>query len=144
MIAEGCPQDSAREGEERFLVGLGNPGSRYEQTRHNAGYRVVERLWRAHAEGPARRGLGVEYRVGRTGSCEVFMARSLSFMNESGAPVSALVRSLGGTSEGMLVIHDDLDLPLGMIRFRRRGSSGGHRGVASLIEAFGSRPSPSA
>jgi len=122
----------------RFLVGLGNPGARYAQTRHNVGFRVIEALWRAKGgDGPKRRG-ELEYALARTPSFRVFMARPLAFMNASGPPVRALVDYFGGDCADMLVVYDDADLALGTLRMRRGGGSGGHKGVGSIIEAFGS------
>lgn len=122
---------------DRFLIGLGNPGHPYEQTRHNVGFRVIDRLWRAHGHGQLRKACLCEYRIGVACDYRVFMARPAVYMNESGRPIAELLRQLGGSPGSVLVIHDDIDLPVGGIRFRRGGSSGGHRGVVSLIEALG-------
>jgi PTH1 family peptidyl-tRNA hydrolase len=131
------PQSGKPGGEDLFIVGLGNPGRRYEQTRHNVGARVVSRLWKTRSSGGTSRGHRCEYRLGAAGGRRVVMVRPVSYMNESGPPVAELLRAFGGAAAAMLVIHDDLDLPLGALRFRRGGSSGGHRGVASIIEALG-------
>ena len=130
-----------------FLVGLGNPGLDYTDTRHNVGYRVVERIWEAHAEASLMRNAGVEYRIGgaedgdaergSAGGRRVIVARSRTYMNLSGPPIRNLLDTFDGAPERLLLIHDDLDLPIGVMRFRRRGSSGGHRGVESVIRALG-------
>lgn len=122
----------------RFLVGLGNPGARYARTRHNAGFRVIERLWRARGGGDRKRRGDLEYEIARIPGFRVFMARPLAYMNLSGPPVRALLEYFGGDRGDMLVIYDDADLPLGTLRMRRRGGSGGHKGVDSIIDAFGS------
>ena len=129
---------ASRRGSDRFVVGLGNPGPEYSETRHNAGYRVIEKLWKRHSDSTPRRRLGMEYLTALKDDCKVFIGRPLSFMNESGRPVSSFIRYFKGSIENLLVIHDDLDLPPGMMRFRRNGSSAGHRGVESIIEWVGS------
>ncbi len=122
----------------RFLVGLGNPGARYAHTRHNVGFRVIERLWRAQGGGDRKRRRDLEYETGRVSEFRVFMLRPLAYMNLSGPPVRELLEYFGGDRADMLVIHDDADLPLGALRMRRGGGSGGHKGVGSIIDAFGS------
>ena len=123
----------------RFLVGLGNPGSRYAATRHNVGFRVIERLWRLHGDGACACRRELEYQVARTEQGKVFMARPVGYMNLSGPPVRELMDYFGGSAQELLVVYDDADLPLGTLRMRARGSSGGHKGVASVIEALGSQ-----
>lgn len=122
----------------RLIAGLGNPGQEYAATRHNAGFMVVERLRRALA------GPGVELSVGASrcwkGRCRgrvLWLQQPLAYMNCSGEPVAALMRREGFTPEEVLLVYDELDLPLGRIRLRRGGGSGGHRGVASVLEALG-------
>ncbi len=119
------------------MVGLGNPGDRYAGTRHNAGHRVVERLWKAHAEGPIRQAGGCEYRAGAADPFTVIMARPLSYMNECGGPVATIVALFQVSLDGVLVVHDDMDLAVGALRVRYGGSSGGHRGIRSIQEALG-------
>jgi len=122
-------------------VGLGNPGRRYRGTRHNVGFEVVERL--------ARR-WGVCFRVqGRAEVAEatfagepVVLAKPLTYMNLSGEAVGELVRRLGLKPGQVLVVYDDMDLPVGTVRVRARGSSGGHRGMASVLEALGTAEVP--
>ncbi|MDE3226320.1 MAG: aminoacyl-tRNA hydrolase [Nitrospirota bacterium] len=119
-----------------LIVGLGNPGDRYARTRHNVGYRVVERAaahWAIPLTpiGVARQGRGV---VGQT---DVTLALPLAWMNQSGPAVKAVAEVLGlpagQLSDSMTVVHDDLDLPLGRLRIKRRGGPGGHNGILSLI-----------
>lgn len=120
----------------RVIVGLGNPGRRYARTRHNAGVRVVDRLLeRLDASGP-RPMFGAD--VWRHEAPEpVLLLKPRTYMNESGRAVRDVLGYFRIDPAGVLVIHDDLDLPVGRIRFRREGSSGGHRGVASVIECLG-------
>ena len=120
-------------GVERFLVvGLGNPGPGYARTRHNAGFMVLDRL--AEAEGLAFRTRG-EVAIAEWG--QGWLMKPLTYMNRSGLAVAPFVRKKGIPLERLLVVHDDLDLPLGRLRLKRGGSAGGQRGVASIIEALG-------
>lgn len=123
----------------RFLVGLGNPGTRYAGTRHNVGFRVIERLWRLNGDGACERRRNLEYQVARTEHGKVFMARPLGYMNLSGPPVRELMEYFGGSDRELLVVYDDADLALGTLRMRSSGSSGGHKGVRSMIEALGTQ-----
>ena len=122
----------------RIIVGLGNPGRRYGDTRHNAGWMALDRLAArldvAHEEDTCG---GLLARCG-----DVWLFKPLGYMNCSGPPVARLVTKGGVPLERLLVLVDDLDLPLGRIRLRPAGSSGGHRGLASLIEALGTEKFP--
>jgi PTH1 family peptidyl-tRNA hydrolase len=121
----------------RAAVGLGNPGSRYDGTRHNAGVRLLESLWNVAGGGRFREEDGVlSARIVLDGR-EVFLARPLTFMNNSGPAVACWARKAALEPQGILVLCDDLDLPLGRIRLRRGGGTGGHRGLLSLMEALG-------
>lgn len=119
-----------------LIVGLGNPGARYAHTRHNAGALAVERLAALlHVKLKS-----VAMLSAWVGAAErVVLARPECFMNESGGPVSRLVTRYGIRP---LVVSDDLDLPLGTIRFRTKGAAGGHNGLRSIIDALGTREFP--
>ena len=122
-----------------LVLGLGNPGARYAHTRHNAGWDVVERLvarWKASPLETTR-----EYRAwrGTDGGREVDLMVPLTFMNLSGEAVTVYRERRGLTPAELLVVVDDVYLPLGRLRFRPAGSSGGHNGLASLEEALGTR-----
>ena len=128
----------------RFIVGLGNPGDAYRRSRHNVGFLVVERLSETEAFPPARRAGDVLHTRKRVHGREVCLVRPQAYMNLSGPAVRGFLEETepgrleeSEPGEDLLVIHDDLDLPLGRLRFRSRGSSGGHRGVESLIDALG-------
>jgi PTH1 family peptidyl-tRNA hydrolase len=124
-------------------VGLGNPGARYSATRHNVGSQVVELAasrWSILLS-PAVMyfpGPGDQARVGtgRVGSAEVVLARSLAWMNQSGPVVKALLDQAGLSPIQLIVVHDDLDLEVGRLRIKRRGGSGGHKGILSLLETL--------
>ena len=123
----------------KVVVGLGNPGEEYENTRHNIGYKVAEEI-------AARRGRPYEERKARSLVCRVrfngdvvLVARPMTFMNRSGAAVAALLGLAEAGPEDLLVICDDLYLEFGTTRLRARGSHGGHNGLLSIIETLGTR-----
>jgi len=126
----------------RLIVGLGNPGRQYARNRHNAGFKCLDALARAHGislrsrEGRAQTGRG------EIGGQELILAKPLTYMNRSGGAVAALLRRHQIAPDQILVIYDDLALPLGRIRIRERGSSGGHNGVKSIIDALGTDEFP--
>jgi PTH1 family peptidyl-tRNA hydrolase len=129
----------------RLIVGLGNPGSRYERTRHNAGFLVVERilttgcgLWSRAGKGDA---LWEEAAI-RFGANEVMLARPLMYMNRSGEPVSDLLRVHDVSPASMLVVVDDAVLPPGRLRLRVGGGAGGHNGLRSIRDATGTGDFP--
>lgn len=119
-----------------LLVGLGNPGKAYAQTRHNIGMWVIERAaarWsiRLTPRGTAQRGSG------RLGSEVVELAGLLDWMNLSGPPLKGLLRELKLTPDDLVLIHDDLDLEPGRLRIKQAGGHGGHKGIKSVVEALG-------
>jgi PTH1 family peptidyl-tRNA hydrolase len=122
----------------KVICGLGNPGDRYRLTRHNVGFRVVDLLadrWQASGgrvrDGAAR--IEVERPAGR-----VLLVKPMKYMNQSGGPLRAAMRQTDADpAHDLLVICDDIDLPLGRIRLRRSGSAGGHNGLRDIISAFG-------
>jgi PTH1 family peptidyl-tRNA hydrolase len=116
----------------RLVVGLGNPGPRYAGTRHNAGFLVVDELARRHGASFRAGRHGEEARLGR-----VRLLKPTTFMNRSGAAVQALATKNGIPPEEILVVHDDLDLPLGRLRVRRGGGAGGQKGVRDVIDRLG-------
>ncbi len=123
-------------------MGLGNPGERYKNTRHNAGFRVVERL--ASEEGIRIRSRESRSRIGR-GSIEgvaVLLALPQTLMNASGEAVYALCQKNGIVPSGLCVVSDDIALPLGTLRLRARGSAGGQKGIASVIAQAGTTEFP--
>lgn len=123
-----------------LIVGLGNPGAKYVRTRHNVGFRLVEELagrWRAawKLEKKFQASVASAERNGRT----VLLARPQTFMNASGESVGALTTFYRVPLKQLLVAVDDADLPLGELRLRARGSSGGHHGLESIEQHAGSR-----
>lgn len=122
----------------QVIVGLGNPGPDYRETRHNVGQAVLDRL-------AAR--LGVRFRVrvrgpaalaeGEWGGTRLCLAKPVAFMNVIGPSVARLLRTLDLDPAALIVVHDDLDLAFGRVRVRQKGRHGGHNGVRSVIEALG-------
>ncbi len=113
-----------------MIVGLGNPGRTYEDTRHNAGFMVVDRL---------AAGWGAVFKTDRQRKCElaagpgVLLVKPATFMNESGLCVGPMMRFFKLDPRSVFVIHDEVDFPLGVMKLREKGSAGGHNGIKSLI-----------
>jgi PTH1 family peptidyl-tRNA hydrolase len=126
----------------RLVVGLGNPGRRYQGTRHNAGFLVVEEL-RRRAGNPeeTERAGGMRSTV-PLGDRDVTLLRPVEFMNRSGGPMKAAMTRLGLESDEVLVVSDDFWLPFGTLRLRRSGSHGGHNGLRSIFESLGTNEVP--
>ena len=123
-----------------LMVGLGNPGADYERTRHNAGFLVVEELARrVSAKWKLEKKFSVRMAQIEHGGRRVLLAQPQTFMNASGGAVGALVNFYQVPLQQLLVIVDDADLPLGEIRLRAKGSSGGHHGLESIEQHVGSR-----
>jgi PTH1 family peptidyl-tRNA hydrolase len=122
----------------KLLIGLGNPGTAYEQTKHNVGFWVVEAVARAYKIAFHHVHADAVVGKGEIGGIDVWIAKPQTYMNLSGRSVMRLMGKAGAELSDLIVTHDDLDLPLGALRIRTSGRSGGHRGVASIIEAVGS------
>jgi len=121
----------------KLIVGLGNPGKQYQQSRHNVGFQVVDRLAGiSHIPISAKR-FRTLLGTGTIDSQEVILAKPMTFMNQSGEAVRKAAFFFHTEMEDLIVIHDDMDLPLGRLRFRRRGGDGGHQGVRSIIDSMG-------
>ena len=116
----------------KAIVGLGNPGPRYRHTRHNVGWRVLERLAARWSCGKPEKARHAEVRRCTVDGGPVLLAKPLTFMNDSGRAVRALVERDRLAPDDLLVVYDDLDLELGRIRVRAQGSAGGHNGVRSI------------
>lgn len=117
-------------------MGLGNPGPRYELTRHNAGFLVVDNLAEKH-----RIKLSQQKNVSLCGQgeiegCQVLIAKPSTYMNHSGKAAKALLKALNIRAERLIVVHDDIDLPLGKIRKKSSGGDGGQRGIRSIAETI--------
>ena len=120
-----------------LIAGLGNPGREYNETRHNLGFMVVDRLaaeLAVRADRPLMRALTVKTRVNGT---DLVLAKPQSFMNRSGEPVVALLHWYKLSPRQLIVVYDDLDLPPGKLRIRPSGGAGGHKGLLSVKEKLG-------
>ena len=125
-----------------LIVGLGNPGPKYAANRHNAGFRCVERLGSALGVSFDKRQKRAHVALGDLHGRRVVLAKPQTFMNESGQAVVPLARFYRVPNERLLIIYDDLDLPLGTLRLRPGGGSGGHKGMRSIIEHLGAQDFP--
>ena len=125
----------------KVICGLGNPGERYRLTRHNVGFRVVDLLadrWGLTGAGRVREGAAQLEAEGPEPIGRVLLVKPMKYMNISGATVrAALRRADAEPASDLLIVADDVDLPLGRIRLRRGGSAGGHNGLRDIIAALG-------
>lgn len=127
---------------EWLVVGLGNPGARYAGTRHNVGREVVLATGRAHGIALDHIKHAARFGTGTIGGRRVCLASPTTFMNVSGPPVAALARFFRVAPSAVLLVSDDLDLPVGRIRVRVGGGAGGHNGVTSALAALGTEAVP--
>ena len=121
----------------QLIVGLGNPGSRYDATRHNIGFRVIDALGEAHRLTVQAHLPTAEYREGEIEAQQVILVKPLTYMNTSGKAVMDLCTHFSLDPHNLIVVHDDLDLPLSRIQLKRQGGDAGHHGVRSIIEHLG-------
>lgn len=122
-----------------IIVGLGNPGPRYHDTRHNIGFLVADLFRSKERFGRYRQENRSEVATGRVKDNGVTIVKPLTFMNCSGEILPALIKRYDvDLPDGLVVVHDDLDFLLGRIVIRKNGGSGGHKGVDSIIQALGS------
>lgn len=120
-----------------IVVGLGNPGARYARTRHNLGFRLVDRLEEDWGLRPRAQGEDCTVSRHAIEGRRILLARPLTWMNRSGAAVGRLLREEGAPVDRLLVCVDDVNLPLGALRLRPGGSAGGHNGLRSIEERLG-------
>jgi PTH1 family peptidyl-tRNA hydrolase len=128
----------------KLIVGLGNPGPRYARTRHNVGFRVLEAVAERAGAELAKQRFGGRHGEGALAGERVALLAPETFMNRSGDAVAEALGALRGLDPAreLLVVLDDADLPLGRLRLRARGSSGGHNGLADVLERLGSEQVP--
>jgi PTH1 family peptidyl-tRNA hydrolase len=120
-----------------LIVGLGNPGEQYQSTRHNVGFLAIDQLGKAHEIATKRLEKRAFVGYGSITEVPVGLVKPQTFMNLSGESVAPLMRGHQLTPDQIIIITDDLDLPLGKIRIRRSGSPGGHNGLKSLVHELG-------
>jgi len=126
----------------KLIVGLGNPGKAYAHNRHNVGFQCLNYFAKLHSIRFDHRQCRARVGIGEVRVEKLLLAKPITFVNLSGDSVACLVRKHNVSLSNLLVIYDDLDLPLGKIRLRQSGSSGGHKGMSSIISALGSEDFP--
>jgi PTH1 family peptidyl-tRNA hydrolase len=120
-----------------LVIGLGNPGQHYTKNRHNIGFRLVDYLSDKYNISLKRNECRSAVGRGNIGDDEVMLAKPKTYMNNSGVAVSRLLQKFSISPAQFIVVYDDLDLPLGQMRLRSRGSAGGHKGIKSIIGEIG-------
>jgi len=126
----------------KIVVGLGNPGRQYERTRHNVGFQVLDILAERYGVVFAPHKFQCLAAQVRVGVEKALLVKPLTYMNLSGQAVAPLVRFYKVPLEDLLVVYDDMDLPLGALRMRPKGGAGGHKGMKSVIQHLGSQDFP--
>jgi PTH1 family peptidyl-tRNA hydrolase len=121
----------------KVIVGLGNPGIYYERTRHNIGFQVLDRLAEINHILISTKRFKSLYGAGQIDSERVILIKPMTLMNRSGEAVEKTLHFFQVGIEDLIVIHDDLDLSFGRLRFKRWGGDGGHQGVRSIVESIG-------
>lgn len=125
-----------------LFLGLGNPGKKYQKSRHNLGFRVLHSLAKRLKVDLKQKRYKSLIGKGKIGKEGIILAQPLTFMNDSGVAAASLVRSLKIPLKNLVVVCDDIDLPIGRIRIREKGSSGGHKGLESIIQHLKSNEFP--
>ena len=124
------------------IAGLGNPGKEYARTRHNAGFNVVDRLAEKHDLKFNKMMNKALVAIGAIDGAKVILVKPQTFMNESGSAVAPILKYYKVDPIGLMVVYDDLDLPMAQLRLRKSGGSGGHNGMKSLIARVGHEEFP--
>jgi len=122
----------------KIIIGLGNPGRKYEHTRHNAGFMAVDELARGLRFALSQEKYHALAGKVRIGGTDVLLAKPQTYMNDSGRSAGAILRYTYAKPADLIVVHDELDLPLGAVRVKSGGGHGGHNGLRSIIEHIGS------
>ncbi len=133
-----CIKEEQMPGSRFYLVaGLGNPGTEYQNTRHNAGFMAVEKIAHVYAIDFDTLKFGALWGTGVIEGIPVVLVKPQMYMNRSGLPIFKTAEQFSILSRDILVIHDDIDLAFGRFKIKQKGGSGGHKGIRSLIDAFG-------
>jgi PTH1 family peptidyl-tRNA hydrolase len=142
-IGAATPQPQSEDQDEpkpvvvHCIIGLGNPGLRYEYTPHNIGFRVIDELARRHGiQVKAREGAAITG-GGNFGGRKVMLVKPQTFMNDTGRAVTSLMQAHGLGRRDLIIVHDELDIPWTGLKIREKGSAAGHNGVRSVIAAVG-------
>ncbi|MGM0787170.1 MAG: aminoacyl-tRNA hydrolase [Thermodesulfobacteriota bacterium] len=121
-----------------LIAGLGNPGRKYLKTRHNVGFMAAEKVADGCSIPIDRKKFSTDFGMGGCAETRIVIAKPQAYMNRSGPPIQQLAGYFGIPAEYVLVIHDDIDINKGQIKIKAKGGHGGHNGVKSIMEAFGS------
>jgi PTH1 family peptidyl-tRNA hydrolase len=121
----------------RLVVGLGNPGKTYSKTRHNVGFMVVDKVSDAFSIALEKQKFDTRFGIGSVNGVKIVLAMPMAYMNRSGPQVQNIAGYFRILCEDMLVVHDDIDLAFGRLKIKEKGGDGGHKGVRSIIDAFG-------
>jgi len=120
-----------------LILGLGNPGPKYQFTRHNVGFMALDALADAYGIRLSRHDQNALYGQGKIGDETVILVKPMTYMNESGLAANALLRKYHLQVDSMIVLHDEIDLPLGTVKLKRKGGDAGQKGVRSIIQRTG-------
>lgn len=123
----------------KCIVGLGNPGRKYRKTRHNVGFMVIDELLKRHQWKLNHTKFNADYAIEHSQDDKVMLLQPQTFMNLSGEAIRPLMNYYNISVQDVLVIYDDLDLPVGKIRLRQKGGHGGHNGIRSCLEHLGDK-----
>jgi len=126
----------------KLIVGLGNPGGEYERTRHNVGWQVIDAFARKFRMEVSRHEKNALTGTGRVAGGSVMVAKPLTYMNLSGDAVKLLVNGYLDSTQDLIVVYDDIDLPLGRLRIRPNGSAGTHNGMRSILSTLATENFP--
>jgi len=121
----------------RLVVGLGNPGETYSKTRHNVGFMVADKVSDAFSIALEKQKFDTRFGIGSVNGVKIVLAKPMAYMNRSGPQVQNIAGYFRILCEDMLVVHDDIDLAFGRLKIKEKGGDGGHKGVRSIIDAFG-------
>jgi len=121
----------------RMVVGLGNPGDAYAKTRHNTGFMVVDKVSDAFSIALDKQKFDARFGIGAVDDVKIVLAKPMAYMNRSGPQIQKIAGYFRILCEDILVAHDDIDLMFGRLKIKEKGGDGGHRGVRSIIDAFG-------
>ena len=123
----------------KIIAGLGNPGKKYEKTRHNTGFLVLDEVLKELGISLDKEKYNAVYTAYKHNGEKIYFVKPLTYMNNSGEAVAALMKYYKLDTEDLLVVHDDLDLPVGKIRIREKGSCGGQKGMKSIMDLLGTQ-----
>ncbi|MQS76131.1 aminoacyl-tRNA hydrolase [Companilactobacillus halodurans] len=123
----------------KLIVGLGNPGKKYDRTKHNMGFMTIDKLMDEYGQTQMKKDFEAQYCKFKVAGETVFLVKPLTFMNESGRAVNFLMGYYQIKPSELMVIQDDLDMQIGKVRLRTKGSAGGHNGIKSIISSIGTK-----